>query len=68
MGQSWPPFLQSIVGYNLFLSDTRLAVKEEALPPEVRELLPYVKQGIAISDLREEAQQCLAWWKELYSK
>ena len=41
-------------------------VNEDNLPQEVRDLLPYVEQGMPLNDLREEAKQCLAWLKELY--
>jgi iron(III) transport system substrate-binding protein len=42
-------------------------VDETTLPDEVRKLMPLTKEALDISSLREHADACLAWLKEIYS-
>ena len=41
------------------------AVDESVLPDEVREMLPWVGDGVVLTDLSEPRMDCLKWLKEL---
>ena len=42
-------------------------VDETMLPEEVRKLMPLTKEALDISSLREHADACLTWLKEIYT-
>lgn len=42
-------------------------VDETTLPKEVREMLPLTKEAFDLTGLREHADACLAWLKEIYA-